>query len=285
MAIKHAFLIGAYKNPDYLLRLINSLDTPNSNLYIHVNNYNDKDFAEFKKQIAERDNINFYSIYKIKWGGSNLFFSQMFLLEEALKNNDNAYFHFITGQDALIRPVKDFMAFVEDSKANFITYRPFPSEEYNHRYSYYSLWDFCNISSSRLKKKCNALVIKVQKFFKFKRTPFKYKIIYWGSSWWSLRRDACLYVMAQWKDNKKLQKRVKYTFAPDEMLIQTILLNADNEFTIINDNLRFLKWEGKPSPKTLKLEDYDDVIKSGKYFGRKVDPIESASFLKCFDNI
>lgn len=35
--MKHAFLIGAYKNPLYLESLINSLDSEKSNIYVHVN--------------------------------------------------------------------------------------------------------------------------------------------------------------------------------------------------------------------------------------------------------
>jgi len=277
---KHAFLIGAFKNPDYLLKLVDSLDSEKSNFYIHVNRYNDCEFNEFRNNISSRINIHYYSIYKIKWGGSDMFFSQMFLLDKALKDYENEYFHFITGQDILIRPLNEFMFYVEECKANFLNYFIMQPSEWNYRYSYYSLYDILDIRSNWLLKKINSLFVRTQEFLHIKRTTMRFKQMYGGSGWWSLRKDACQYLVSKWCEDKAFQKRIRFTHAPDEMLFQTYLLNSEKNIPIINDNLRYIMWEGNSSPKTLTIDDYDDIIQSEKYLARKIDPIASQSLIE-----
>lgn len=277
---KHAFLIGAYKNPDYLLELIDSLDSERSSFYIHVNKYNDKDFSNFKNKILNRKNIHYYSCFKIKYGGSGFFYSQMLLCNEALKDENNKYFHFLTGQDILCRPLDEFMSFIEEKESNFIKYSEILPIEWNYRYAYYSIFDLLDMRLTRFGRYANSLLIRFQDLINLKRRNLGFSKIFYGSGWWSLRRDTCEYFMSIWNKDKRLQKRVKHTFAPDEMLIHTILLNAENKFPLVNDNLRYIKWNGKTSPQTLSLNDYDDIKMSGKFFARKIDPILSSSLIE-----
>lgn len=275
---KHAFLIGAYKNPDYLLELIDSLDSERSCIYIHVNKYNDKVFSELKNKIANRKNIHYYSCLKIKYGGSAFCRSQMLLLNEALKDNDNQYFHFITGQDILCRPLEEFMEYVEAKKTNFIEYRPIP-DRWKYRYTYYSFYDILDVKKHLVFRALNKLFRIFQETLHVKRSKFDFSKLYVGSAWWSLERNACQYVLSKWNNEKKIRKRVKNTFAPDEMIVQTILLNAEVQFPVVNDNLRYIKWNGKTSPRTLTIEDFEDIKKSGKFVARKVDPKESTNLI------
>ncbi len=278
MVIKHAFLIGAYKNPDYLLELIDSLDSERSSFYIHVNKFNDNDFSDFKNRIANRKNIHYYSSIKIRWGGSSLFFSQMLLLNEASKDVDNQYFHFITGQDILCRPLDVFLRYIEKEKVNFLNYSPMP-QKWKYRYSCYSFFDILNLQKKGFLRALNRLFIIAQEILHIKRCSFGFSNIYYGSGWWSLEREACQYVLSKWNNDDKLRRRVKNTFAPDEGLIQTILLNSETPFPIVNDNLRYIKWEGNASPRTLTIKDLHDVKKSGKFIARKVEPKESTDLI------
>lgn len=67
--MKHAFLIGAYKNPDYLKSLIFSLLSENSNIYVHINKYNESQFVGLKQYFSSYDNVSFYSQINVQWGG------------------------------------------------------------------------------------------------------------------------------------------------------------------------------------------------------------------------
>lgn len=127
----------------------------------------------------------------------------------------------------------------------------------------------------------NKLFRVLQETLHIERPKLDFSKLYGGSGWWSLERNACQYVLSRWNNDKKLRKRVKNTFAPDEGLIQAILLNAESSFPIVNDNLRYIIWEGKAaSPRTLTIRDYDDMIKSGKFIARKVEPPKSTCLIK-----
>lgn len=108
---KHAFLIGAYKNPNYLKGLILSLNSPSSNIYVHINRYNFMEFKEIINFFKKHDNIHFYSAVKVKWGGSSLLDSVTYLVGKSLEDSENQYFHLMTGQDILIRPLNELFDF------------------------------------------------------------------------------------------------------------------------------------------------------------------------------
>lgn len=67
------------------------------------------------------------------------------------------------------------------------------------------------------------------------------------------------------------------------MICQTILLNAETKFNIVNDNLRFMIWNGSSGPKILDQNDYENVINSKCFFARKVEPVISDEFVKLIE--
>lgn len=77
-------------------------------------------------------------------GGSGLYYSQMLLLNEAIKDEENQYFLFITGQDILCRPLEEFMEYVEVKETNFVEYSPI-SDRWKYRYIYYSFYDILDV--------------------------------------------------------------------------------------------------------------------------------------------
>lgn len=66
----------------------------------------------------------------------------------------------------------------------------------------------------------------------------------------------------------------KYTTSSDELYKQMIL-NANPEFVFSpteEGNMRYVDFSAHlPSPKTLTMEDYDQIMKSGCLFARKFD--------------
>ena len=85
---KHAFLIGVFKNPDYLETLINSLDSERSNFYIHINKSYKTVFKDLIKKLKDKSNIHFYSCVRYKWGGTSGLRYNYILLDAALKDKE-----------------------------------------------------------------------------------------------------------------------------------------------------------------------------------------------------
>ncbi len=60
---------------------------------------------------------------------------------------------------------------------------------------------------------------------------------------------------------------------PEELFFQSILLGTDfaRHHGVVDDDLRFLHWNGAPHPLTLTTNDLPDMLDSGKLFARKFD--------------
>lgn len=56
---KHAFLLGVYKNPDYVEELVRQLDSVQSNIYIHISKLYENDFEDLKRKYVTKDKVAF----------------------------------------------------------------------------------------------------------------------------------------------------------------------------------------------------------------------------------
>jgi hypothetical protein len=88
----------------------------------------------------------------------------------------------------------------------------------------------------------------------------------------SLTADAVRYVLQYLGDHPEVVRFFEHTWAPDELIFQTILYNSPFRSSLVNDNLRYIDWsEAQASPKVLTEEDFDLLAASGKLFARKFD--------------
>lgn len=290
-SFKHAFLIGAYQNPDYLRELIYSLNSERANFYIHINPDSYKIFKSFVKEITNDKNIKgtvkIIATKKIKYGGTQLLYSIRDLIELAFENPNNHYFHLISGQDLFVSKIDVFERFfdINDNK-QYINYNPdllspestFP-KHFLKRYQYKHLHSRINCRNKKYLLKINHLLVKAQEILHLKR-ELPFKSIYVGSGWFSITRGAAKEVV---DFINKGYKYIKDTYMPDEMIFQTVLLNSNKDFCIVNNCLRYIDWKSASgsvgSPKTLTIDDYDKIVSSKAFFARKVDPIISKELI------
>lgn len=74
------------------------------------------------------------------------------------------------------------------------------------------------------------------------------------------------------------------TWAPDEIVFQTILFASPFKSQMVNDNMRYIDWSGGgASPKTLNMDDRDAIAHSGKLFARKFNQDTDANILDWID--
>lgn len=92
------------------------------------------------------------------------------------------------------------------------------------------------------------------------------------SQWMSLTIDSVEFILKYLHTNPGVVRFFKLTWAPDEMLFQTILYNSRFRGTMTHNNLRYIDWsEGKPSPKVLTMNDLEMIVASKALFARKFD--------------
>ena len=69
-----------------------------------------------------------------------------------------------------------------------------------------------------------------------------------------------------------MRRFVKYTWAPDEYLIPTLVMNSPLRETVVADNYRYIDWsQGGSNPKILTVQDFEGLTKSDKLIARKFD--------------
>lgn len=294
---KHAFLIGAYQNPDYLKKLILSLDGNRSNFYIHINKQNYSSFGGVINFFKDYQNVHFVSPIKIRWGGVTLLKSMDLMMSNALKNPENEFFHFLTGQDILIKPLHELYDFFDkNAEKNFILSHSTPEEMnsdlYNDlfysRYSQYHFYDFLDYRSHRFQYYIGRLTTKLLSKIVGPRKPLFNKTIR-CSSWFSINKIAAERII-QFLHKKGVYNQLGYSFAPDEMFVASLFYSFPDAYVlnIQHDNLRVIKFPksgGDGSPMVLTENAYSDLVKSNAFFARKIDPKKSAILISLIQNI
>lgn len=286
--MKQAFLICAYNYPQYLEQLIDSLNSERSNIYVHIDRKHECEFVNTVQKYKDVSNVKFFSVFRNNYCGIGIVRSAAFLISESLKCPENQYFHFISGQDILVRPLNGLLDFFETNRdKNHLRYFELPYNKWTghgglDRIRYYYLNDNLNCHESHKLNYClGRLFFKLQKLFGLRRKPLPFAKMYGGSAWWSLNRDA-LTVLDNYFAVEDNWKYIKHTYIPDEFIFHTVLCNSDVAPSIVNDTFRYIDWTQLriSHPKTLQIEDLDKIIGSGCFFARKVEPVLSRELIE-----
>jgi hypothetical protein len=75
----------------------------------------------------------------------------------------------------------------------------------------------------------------------------------------------------------------EHVFIPDDLFVQTIVVNSPLRETLVNDNLRFIDWSEGQGPTVLRIEHLPKLIESGKLIARKFDASVDAAILDALD--
>lgn len=92
-----------------------------------------------------------------------------------------------------------------------------------------------------------------------------------GSQWWCLNYQTVKWICDYLSEHMEYLEFYRHSLCPDESFFQTLVVNSPYDDTV-NPYLHYIKWEaGKSSPEILKLQDYDEIIKSHMFMARKFD--------------
>lgn len=224
-------------------------------------------------------------------GGYSLLRQILDLLRLAMQDESNGYFHMLTGQDILIKPLTELYQFFDaNSERNYLSYGKdqmlSPQKGYLlglNRSQYYHLFDLINYRGNMFHRQVEKYFVKAQQLFHIKR-KWPFSNYYQGSGWFSLNRMAVTEIMEWLQANHKV---VEYTFAPDEVIFQSILLNSKTDYHIINDNLRLIQWNNQGevgSPVILTEQHFAQIKSSHSFFARKIHPVKSKRLIELIQN-
>ncbi len=273
-----AHLIITYTDPQQTYRMIQRMLDPDFDFYIHVDA---KLPLESHDLIASLPNVYFIkNRIKVNWAGYSTIQAEFNSIQEIL--DSNKHYDFVTlmsGQGYPITSVDKMKAFYELRKGKLLLkYYDYQNEwpEGMLRVSRYYMDNFSFPGRYFIGFLMNLLLPK-------RKLPKEIQF-YGGSMFWSLSLDALKYVLEKVsKDNNK-KFFYKFTWAPDEFLFQTELLNSPFRDSVINENCHFYKHApNTPHPNWLGVDDFDDIVKSDRILARKFNLNEDPEILDQID--
>jgi hypothetical protein len=278
--MKIAHIIMTHKNPAQLERLIQRLQHPMSDIYIHL----DKkvNIGPFK-YLEQNENVFFINNrVECNWGGYSFVRAIMSSLKEVLKGDNYEFINLMSAQDYPIKHIEDFYQFLLKHRGMcFISYEHADKRWWQHavaRYRYYHFTDLKLRGKYLLQKLVNKLM---------PRRNFPLDISMYGSSnssWWVISAKAAEYVVSFIESNSKLKRFMRFTWGSDEFLIATVLMNSPFKNCVINNNLRYIDWsEGGANPKIFSKKDLYQLMKSDHFFARKFDMDFDSEILNMID--
>lgn len=268
--MKVCHLIMVHKNPTQVERLVNALQHPDCDIFIHVDKKVD---IEHFKHIGNVSRVVFVKKrVKVNWGGYSFVKAVCNSIEEIrLTENHYDFINLLSAQDYPIKKIDYFLSFLENNKGKcFISYDETTNREWWSenivRVTKYHFNDF----SFKGKYVFQRLVNKLLPQRKF---PINWEL--YGSnysSWWILSTEAAYFFVDTIKHNRKLTKFVRYTWGSDEYLYATVIMNSKFKDFVVNNNFRYIDWsDRKAHPKILKSDDFSKITNTDNFFARKFD--------------
>lgn len=276
--MKHALLILAHKDANHLAGIIRFFQEE-FYVYIHIDKKSSISSKE-RAALREMKNVRLVeSYYSINWGGYNVLKGVVYLMKMAVGEGLADYYHLISGQDFPTKSSKEFHRYFEQRKGTeFLDYFMRPDKEWEkegkNKLTFYSLYDFLDIKKTSHVEILRQLDKWQKKLHIRRKLPLKqYPVLYGGSCWWSLSRECLQYVVQETEQRPYFYRWLRFAFAPDEVYVQTVLLNSPFRARIENDNLRYICWEKRNGnyPANLDETDFAKIMNSNKLFARKIE--------------
>jgi len=292
--LKIAYLILAHKNVHQVYRLIDILSYHrDSYVFIHLDKkYNiniDKKYDNNNKIYFIKDRVN------VSWGGFSIVKSTLKLLSKSTSSYKFDYYILISGQCLPIKSEKELRDKLKDNEGFSslqVKNKIMRQDKDNYMYKfYYPVFfdELCFIKSDRIKigrkkpyvkKMIVCWVRKIYKLIKIKRKIPKDIEPHFGSQWWILHKDHVKYVLDFIRKRPDVLKYFKHTWAPDELFFQSILMSSPLKEMIINKSLWYIDWNTNGPPKTLTMDDFDEIVNSDKFFARKFDSLVDSEIIE-----
>lgn len=272
-----AFIILAHRDPEQVQRLVQRLQHPYVDCYVHL---------DAKCDISQWAHIARPQVYFIEerlslnWAGFNITQATLNAIAAILSSGrPYSYLSLISGQDYPLRKIDELYDHLRTNEGlEFL--EVWPSSELAKNITKVTQYHFEDLrlpGKYRLTKWLNRIVAP-------RRHPLNMEV-YMGSQWWSLTRDCAAYCLQFTQEQPKLKRFYKYVWGSDEFFFHVVIMNSPFKDRVADSNLRYIDWsDGKASPKTFTLSDLPALMKSSKFLARKFDMAQEPELLDRIDD-
>jgi hypothetical protein len=279
LAMRHAFLITAYKNPHHLIRFMDLFDE-RFDFFIHLD-ARSVISPEDSRKLVQHPRCRLVSRrYVNRWSGVNHLLAMLLLAREALGQADYDYLHVRSGQDYPIRTadaIDEF--FTANSGTEFVKNFPLPNLELwgedggfdrFRTFQLYTYWDMKNPDLYRLAE----FLQKVQRRLGVRRRlPKSFPAPYGGSQWVSFTGGLWRYIIEQWDAHNEWYRLFRFCFGPEEIVLPSLARAYQGGANVSNRKMNRVVWSFRNgnNPANLDESDFDQLKDSDYFFIRKVE--------------
>ena len=265
---KHAYCIMAHSDWSQLQKLINSIDDKRCDIFLHIDA---KVYNEFHNQGGAK--VLFSQLYEVefpvdvRWSDVTLADAEVSLFNKVISTGNNySYIHLISGVDMPLINKKRLYSFFEGRDEEFLELDF--NKNFRKRLKYYHYFvkrRRHNVFYDNLRR----LLLLPQLLFvdRLQKCPLIYAH---GPEWCSITMDAVYEIAQSYKQYRYIFEK---TTCADTHYKQMILYSSDKHFRFAKEgNLRFVIFdEPAPSPRTLSMHEYEQMMASGALFARKFE--------------
>ena len=269
---RQAILIMAHNNISEVKQLIKYFHE-GCDIYIHIDKKHKLSTKNLNELLLMKGVRMVVQKYKTNWGSYNILKAELYLLSLSYKEQRASYFHLLSAQDYPLCPLWYFLDFFKSCNQNFIDCKLANFWHIHERILQFH--PYALLDAKKTKKRVFDFIINLQrKLGLFRSTRNLPRYITVGSQWFSITDDCVQRILSPTPQDKRFLKRLKYTFAPEEIYINTIIVNNIKNALICNDNLRFIRWkyENGNCPANLDIHHLKYCLFKRKLFARKFDP-------------
>lgn len=264
---KHAICIMAHKDAPQINKLIELLDHPQIDIYLHLDKKS-KIVQEKDIETPRHSGFKLVERHDVRWGDISLVETELELFKAVTESNcDYTRVHLISAQDMPVKSADYILKYFEqpeNAQKEFMESSEYPGGKV--RLKYY--WFYTkHMRVGVVYKVIRHSLLWVQKMLhidRLKHLPLKYKM---GSEWVSLTFTAIKYIVGEYP---KYQYVFKHGTCVDELYKQ--MLVGGGEFNLsTKGNLRYAKFQGS-SPKLISEEQVPELVSNPDIlFARKFD--------------
>lgn len=262
---RHAYLIIAHNNFTQLQTLLDLLDDPRNDIYLHI----DKKSQNVPVFTTKHAGLTMEERMNVMWGGYSQIACELALMETAGRGHYD-YYHLLSGIDLPLKTQDQIHAFFrENGGREYIDFdrEACESRSFRIRTRYYHLLQNYAGSSpktwNRILRVLNWAMVHVQKFFRVERKEQLRQ--YKGANWFSITDELVQYVLGQ---KELVRQQLSHTFCADEVFLQTLAMASPRREYIVNDFLRAIDWQ-RGDPYVYRAEDVPALLASDRLWGRK----------------
>lgn len=262
-------IITAYRDYEGLSRMLGALST-RALCFVHV----DRKSAITRAQTARldaMDNVRAIRRYRVNWGSVYHLHALLDLCRMALADPRVTHLHLISAQDFPTVSADAFDRFFDgDTRIHmqYLTTADYP--ELTHRYEHFHFMHWLNYRD--MSERAQNWVGRIDRWQDALHVRRKLSLPRKGLVWLSLPREAAEHA-ALAPQNRRLLRRLRYTYIPEEFYFQNAFAGTPWEEKITGGALRFSIWDEpqRGTPALLDERDLPAIDASGCMFARKVE--------------